>query len=130
MLGQRLGYTTITSNFGHRISPTAGAGSYHGGIDIAAPTGSNIVATFSGIVTYTGFKGANGYTVSVENGSFTFSCSHVSPNFLVFVGQYVNRGEIIATVGPKNVYNVPNNPYKDFYGQPTNGATTRTTSSF
>lgn len=30
----------------------------------------------------------------------------------------------IADVGPKNVYNVKNNPYKDSNGNPTNGATT------
>lgn len=34
------------------------------------------------------------------------------------------HGEIIATVGPKNVYDVYNNPYKDSSGNPTNGATT------
>ena len=31
---------------------------------------------------------------------------------------------IIATVGPKNVYGISNNPYKDSSGNPTNGATT------
>lgn len=118
------GYTTITSKFGYRNSPTSGAGTYHGGIDIGAPSGSNIIAAFSGIVTYTGFKGANGYTVTVENGSFTFSYSHVSPNFLVYVGKYINKGDIIAKVGQKNVYGVSNNPYKDSNGNPTNGATT------
>ena len=49
---------------------------------------------------------------------------HVSPDFLVYVGQYILKGDIIAIVGPKNVYNVPNNPYKDSNGNPTNGATT------
>ena len=34
------------------------------------------------------------------------------------------KGDIIATVGPKNVYGVPNNPYRDSNGNPTNGATT------
>ena len=38
------GYTTITSGFGYRVSPTTGAGSYHSGIDIGAPQGSNIIA--------------------------------------------------------------------------------------
>ena len=52
------GYTTITSNFGYRKSPTSGASSYHSGIDIGAPTGSNIVAIFSGTVSYIGFSGA------------------------------------------------------------------------
>ena len=32
------GFTTITSGFGYRKRPTAGASTYHGGIDIAAPT--------------------------------------------------------------------------------------------
>lgn len=118
------GYTTITSPFGLRASPTSGASTNHSGIDIAAPTGSNIVAIFSGTVTYTGFSGAGGYTVTIKNGAFTVSFCHVSPTFLVYVGQYVNKGDIIATVGPKNVYGVPNNPYKDSNGNPTNGATT------
>ena len=34
------GYTTINSYFGYRTSPTAGASSYHSGLDIGAPEGS------------------------------------------------------------------------------------------
>lgn len=52
------GYTTITSYFGYRTAPTSGASSYHSGIDIGAPTGSNIISIFSGKVSYTGFSGA------------------------------------------------------------------------
>lgn len=116
--------STITSYFGYRNAPTSGASSYHNGIDIAAPAGTNIVAAFSGKVTYIGFNGGNGYTVSISNDTFSVKYGHVSPYFLVYVGQYVNKGDIIATVGPKNVYGVPNNPYKDSAGNPTNGATT------
>lgn len=124
------GYTTITSKFGYRDAPTSGAGTYHGGIDIAAPSGSNIVSASPGIVTSIGFKGANGYTVSIENNSYTFSYSHISPIFLVNIGEYVSKGQIIATVGPKNVYNVPNNPYKDSNGNPTNRCYYWTTFTF
>lgn len=56
--GLLLGYTTITSNFGHRNSPTSGASSYHSGIDIGAPEGSNIISVSSGIVSFIGFSGA------------------------------------------------------------------------
>lgn len=35
-------------------------------------------------------------------------------------------GNVIGYVGPKNVYGVQNNPYKDLNGNPTNGATTGT----
>ena len=114
------GYSTITSHFGPRKSPTTGNHSYHYGLDIGAPTGSNIIAIFSGQVTFTGFNGANGFTVTVTNGNLSSSYSHVSPTFLVYEGQYVSQGEIIAIVGPKNVYGVHNNPYKDLNGNPTN----------
>ena len=60
----------------------------------------------------------------IENGEFIYSYSHISPIFLVNIGDYICKGQIIANVGPKNVYNVPNNPYKDYNGNPTNGATT------
>ena len=118
------GYTTITSNFGYRRAPTGGASTYHSGIDIAAPTGSNIIAAIPGKVSFTGFNGAGGYTVMVSYEDFVVQYCHVSPNFLVRVGQYVSQNQIIAKVGPKNVYGVPNNPYKDSNGNPTNGATT------
>lgn len=81
-------------------------------------------------MTFTGFSGAGGYTVTIKSNDFTLSYCHVSPNFLVYVGQVVNQGDIIATVGPKNVYGVANNPYKDSKGNPTNGATTRSTFAF
>jgi len=124
LFGQPHGYTYITSYFGYRKAPTSGAGTFHGGIDIGAPSGAEIVAAFSGNITYLGFYGANGYTIRISDGYYTANYSHVSPYFLVYVGQYVNKGEIIGTVGPKNVYGVPNNPYKDSAGNPTNGATT------
>ena len=34
------------------------------------------------------------------------------------------HGTVVALVGPKNVYGVYKNPYKDYLGNPTNGATT------
>lgn len=114
----------ITSYFGYRNRPTQGASSYHSGIDIGAPTGTEIVSMLSGIVSYTGFSGGGGFTVTINSGEFVISYCHVSPDFLVFKGQSIEKGQLIATVGPKNVYNVPNNPYKDSSGNPTNGATT------
>lgn len=118
------GYTTITSYFGRRNAPTSGASTSHSGIDIAAPTGSNIVAVCSGSVTFLGFSGAGGYTITIKNETFSASYCHVSPDFLVSVGQKIRKGQVIGKVGPKNVYGVPNNPYRDKSGNPTNGATT------
>jgi len=86
--------------------------------------GAKILAVSSGTVTYTGFSGAGGYTVTVKNDDFTISYCHVSPLFLVSVGEYILKGTVIANVGPKHLYNVPNNLYKDSNRDPTIGATT------
>lgn len=68
--------------------------------------------------------GANGFTIKIENHNFLISYSHVSPFFIVNVGDIVTKGQVIGNVGPKYVDNVPNNPYKDSTGKSTNGATT------
>lgn len=68
--------------------------------------------------------GAGGFTVSINFGEISASYCHVNPNFLVSINEKVYKGQVIAKVGPLNVYNIPNNPYKDKNGNPTNGATT------
>jgi len=118
------GFTRISSKFGKRTAPTSGASTSHSGIDIPAPTGTNILSIMPGKVTFTGFKGAGGYTITVKNGIFEVSYCHVSPKFIFSVGNYVDQGILISHVGPLNVYNVSNNPYKDKKGNPTNGAST------
>jgi murein DD-endopeptidase MepM/ murein hydrolase activator NlpD len=116
--------TIISSYFGVRKSPTSFASTYHAGIDIPALEGSIIVSTLAGKVTYTGFNGSGGYTIIIDSGEYTSSYSHVSPYFLVIVGEVVSLGSIIGYVGPKYISNIPNNPYKDETGKATNGATT------
>lgn len=60
-----------------------GATSFHGGIDIPAPPGTNIIAAINGQVTFTGFMGSGGCTVVVQGEAYSIVCHHVSPNFLV-----------------------------------------------
>lgn len=115
---------TISSYFGLRSSPTAYASSYHKGIDIPASPGTNIYAAMPGRVITAQFSGSGGCTVTIQNGNMFTSYCHVSPNFLVSPGMYVEKGQLIAQVGPKNVYGFPDNKYKDSNGNPTNGATT------
>lgn len=107
------GYTRISSYFGRRSSPTKFASSFHKGIDIAAPAGSIVVAIIDSKVTYTGFSGSGGYTIVLEDTHLQFVYHHMSPSFLVSPGMYVYSGDVIGHVGPKNIYGVTNNPYKD-----------------
>lgn len=118
------GYSKITSPFGKRSSPTAGASSFHKGVDIGAPEGTNLFAITDGKITFVDFLGGGGYTITLTHEDMKITYCHVSPNFIVKVGDTVSKGQLIARVGPKYVYNVPNNPYKDSSGKPTNGATT------
>lgn len=100
------GYTTITSYFGKRSSPTAGASSYHKGIDIGAPKDSKLVAICDGKISYTGFLGGGGYTITLSVNNMKITYCHVSPNFIVQPGDIVKKGQVIGFVGPKNVYGV------------------------
>ncbi len=118
------GYMKISSYFGKRSSPTKHASSFHQGVDIPAPAGTNLVATADSIVTYIGFNGSGGYSIHLKSNHFEFIYHHVSPNYIISPKQTVKAGQLIGKVGPKNVYNVKNNPYKDSSGKPTNGATT------
>ena len=117
------GYTYISSYFGKRKSPTSGASSYHSGIDIPASNGSNLYAVESGTITFASWGAGGGYTIVLELDKYpntSVSYCHLSPNYIVKRNDYVRKGELIAYVGPKNVYGITNNPYKDSNGNPTN----------
>ncbi len=76
-----------------------GGGSYHTGLDIALPTGSTIVASDGGVVTYAGWNGGYGYLVTVTHANgYETRYAHCS-QILVKVGQQVGKGEPIAKVG-------------------------------
>lgn len=126
------GYYTITSPFGYRDVPTIGATSFHNGIDIGAPEGAKLVCIMDGEVVSTGWGDSAGYTISIksDDGTYRFSYFHVSPEYIVTKGQKVKKGEIIGNVGPLNVYSIPNNPYKDSQGRPTNRCYNRLSLSF
>ncbi len=118
------GYTRISSYFGKRTSPTSGASSSHSGIDIPAPPGTKFIAVNDGEITFTQFLGAGGYTITLSFDNIRVTYCHCNPNFIVKVGDIVKQGQVIGSVGPKNVYGVKGNQYKDENGNPTNGATT------
>lgn len=89
------GYTSINSYFGKRYAPTNGASSYHKGIDIGAPQGSKLIAVTSGQITFTGFFGGGGYTITLTNKNMKFTYCHVSPHYIVKEGDIIEKGDII-----------------------------------
>lgn len=88
-----------SSHFGYRDDPFTGEESFHAGVDIAADTGTDIRAAFSGTVTKTGDDETAGLYIYLEHedGLVTFYC-HCS-EILVDVGDEILQGETIAKVG-------------------------------
>lgn len=125
-------HRSISSFFGRRVSPTTGASSYHKGIDIAAPEGTEFIAVMDGKISFRDFLGGGGYTITLEANkevegkiqNIKVTYCHVSPNFIVSLGQDVVKGQVIGNVGPKYINPVKGNKYTDGTGKQTNGATT------
>ena len=86
--------------------------------------GTSFIAVADGKITFVDFLGGGGYTITLSFENYKISYCHCNPNFVVKVGDEVKEGQVIGSVGPKNVYGVPGNQYKDEKGEPTNGATT------
>lgn len=88
---------TITSPFGYRN--IFGSTSFHSGLDIAAPYGTQISAADGGTVTFAGWRGSYGQTVIIthDNGMVTYY-AHCS-SLLVNAGDKVYQGQAIARVG-------------------------------
>ena len=89
----------ITSYFGIREQPTAGASTNHKGIDIGAPTGTNIVAAASGSVIVAGYSSSAGNYIMISHGDGIYTVYMHCSKLLVSVGDYVNQGSIIGLVG-------------------------------
>ncbi len=89
----------ITSYFGYRIHPILRKRKYHSGIDIAAPQGTPIYASDSGVVVFSARNGGYGKMIIVDHGSgFSTVYAHCS-YLLAGQGQTVTKGQEIAKVG-------------------------------
>ena len=91
--------TRITSAFGERESPTAGASTSHQGMDIGAPTGTGIVAAASGTVVIATYSYSAGNYVMLNHGGGVYTVYMHCSQLLVSEGQQVNSGQTIAKVG-------------------------------
>ena len=89
----------VSSAFGMRVHPISGELAHHDGIDIAAPAGSPIRAARAGVVVETRQDDGYGNLVVVDHGNGLQTryahCDTVS----VQVGQAVQAGDTLATVG-------------------------------
>ena len=97
--------TNVTSHFGYRARPFGGGSEFHTGIDIAAAGiyGTNVLASASGYVTFSGWSAGFGNFIMIRHGSlggdiYYTAYAHQSAN-LVSPGQNVVQGQVIGLVG-------------------------------
>lgn len=110
------GYT-ITSPFGYRKAPTAGASTYHQGIDMACDAGTPIYATRSGTVTKASYQaGGAGYYVSINHGDGFGSIYMHMTRYVVSAGQSVSQGQLIGYVGSTGISTGPHLHFGISYG--------------
>lgn len=97
----------ITSPFGIRTAPTTGASTNHRGVDIGAPTGTDVVAALAGTVIAATYNSSSGYYIKIDHGGGVVTVYMHSSKLLVKKGDYVERGQVIMKVGSTGVSTGP-----------------------
>ncbi len=90
---------TVTSHYGYRKNPITGKYANHNGLDIAADTGTDIVAAYNGEITKTGYSSSYGYYVIIDHGGAVQTLYAHCSKIVAVTGQTVEKGDTIALVG-------------------------------
>lgn len=97
----------IYAYFGYRTAPTAGASTYHRGLDIGGVYGASIVASLSGTVQEAAYNASRGNYVAVSHGNGLVTYYMHCSKLLVSPGDKVLQGEVIALVGSTGISTGP-----------------------
>jgi murein DD-endopeptidase MepM/ murein hydrolase activator NlpD len=93
------GYSMITSKYGNRYHPIFKTYKFHSGIDIAAGSGTTIIAADSGTVAVATYSSSYGNYVMINHANgYTTLYAHMS-SIAVSAGQTVSKGSTIGYVG-------------------------------
>lgn len=108
-----LDFFRISSRFsGRRFHPVQQRWKAHNGTDYAAPHGTPIKTTASGVVERTGYTAGNGNYVKVKH-TPTYSTQYLHMSkILVKTGQRVTQGQVIGKVGSTGLATGPHVCYR------------------
>ena len=98
---------TITSYFGYRNAPTAGASTYHKGIDISVPIGTSVLAAKSGIVVTASYSASAGNYIALYHGDGVYSYYMHCSSLVAGVGEEVSAGQKVALSGNTGISTGP-----------------------
>ena len=89
----------LTSGFGWRNSPFGIGRDFHPGIDIAGRVGLPVIATASGVVSFSGWDQGFGKSVRIDHANgFETLYAHLE-QVVVYENEKVTRGEVIGYLG-------------------------------
>ncbi|HUW59676.1 MAG TPA: M23 family metallopeptidase [Candidatus Bathyarchaeia archaeon] len=89
----------ISSPYGYRKDPFTLRVRHHDGADISAPTGTPVVATADGKVSFAGYDGDYGKIVRISHGNGMETCYGHLQSYSVTPGQAIKRGDVIGKCG-------------------------------
>lgn len=92
-------YTRISDDYGNRIHPTLGVQQFHNGVDLAAPSGSPILAAYDGDVVAADYNGSMGNYIMIDHGDGLYTIYMHASALYVSKGTHVAKGDQIAAVG-------------------------------
>ena len=108
-------YTRFSSPYGYRVHPVYGDWRFHSGVDLAAPSGTPIIATRSGRVSVADYSWSGGYYVSVDHlDGYVSKYLHMT-HYIVSPGQYVTAGQVIGYVGSTGTSTGPHLHFSIYY---------------
>ena len=116
-------YVYISSFFGKRTRPTAGASTNHGALDFAVGYGSPVYAAEAGIVVVASYVSGYGNYIMIwhkDKGALYTAYGHLSA-FAVSSGETVSRGQQIGNVGSTGVSTGPHLHFEVYSGGSSKG---------
>ena len=97
--GRPIGKGWLSSYFGVRKDPFNGRPSMHKGVDFAGKEDADIIATGSGVVSWSAKRYGYGNLIEINHGEgFKTRYGH-NKTLLVSMGDVVNKGQVIAQMG-------------------------------
>jgi len=93
------GYKRISDEYASRMHPILGVEKFHNGLDMAAPSGTAILAAYDGDVVAAAYSGSMGNYIMIDHGSGLYTIYMHCSALYVSKGQSVSKGQNIAAVG-------------------------------